>query len=88
MRQLTGSDSMLMQLPTPEDCISRTARCATEPGAGGKRDTLLLGGEHDGAHVGVVVRRLDELRMAGVGDIGELGDAGGLQRGVDLYLPG
>ena len=26
MRQFTGSDSMLMQLPTPEDCISSTAR--------------------------------------------------------------
>ena len=27
IRQLIGSDSMLMQLPTPEDCISSTARC-------------------------------------------------------------
>ncbi len=26
MRQFTGSDSMLMQLPTPEDCISSAAR--------------------------------------------------------------
>ena len=49
MRQFTGSDSMLMQLPTPEDCISSTARCAAEPGAGGQRDAFLLGRQDRGA---------------------------------------
>ena len=88
MRQFTGSDSMLMQLPTPEDCISSTARCAAQPGAGGERDAFLLGGQHDGAHVRIGVRRLDQLRVAGVGDVGEQRDACGLQRGVDLRLPG
>ena len=88
MRQFTGSDSMLMQLPTPEDCISSTARCAAQPGAGGERDAFLFGGQHDGAHVGVRVRRFDQMRVAGVWDVAEQRDTCGLQRGVDLRLPG
>ena len=74
MRQFTGSDSMLMQLPTPEDCISSTARCPPSQAPAAKRDAFLLGGQHDGAHVGVGVRRFDQVRVAGVRDVGEQRD--------------
>ena len=77
-----------MQLPTPEDCISSSRALAPQPGARGERDPFLLGGQHDGAHVGIGVRRFDELRVAGVGDVAKLGDPGVPQRGVDLCLPG
>ena len=55
-----GSESMLMQLPTPLDCISSTARCAAEPGAGGEPDAFLLGGQHGGLDGGVAMRQLDQ----------------------------
>ncbi len=42
---MRDSDSMLMQLPTPLDCISSAASLAAEPGAGRQRDALFLGGQ-------------------------------------------
>ena len=88
MRQFTGSDSMLMQLPTPEDCISSTARCppSQAPAASAMPSSSVV--STTARMSGIGVRRLDQVRVAGVGDIGELCDARRLQRGVDLRLPG
>ncbi len=49
--QLRNSENILMQLPTPLDCISSAARCAAKRGAGDEADAFLLGGQH---HVGDV----------------------------------
>ncbi len=65
------SDSMLMQLPTPLDCISSTAARAAEIGAGGERHAFLLGGERDRAHAGVGERTVDQHGVAGVRHVGE-----------------
>src|SRR5215469_7338456 len=68
------SESMLMQLPTPLDCISSTARAA-QIGAGDQRHALLLGGQRDRMNVGIGERAVDQDRMPGIRHIGDLRDA-------------
>ena len=79
-RQVRASDSMLMQLPTPARLHQQRGALAAEPGAGGKRHALLLGGEHHVADCRVGAAALDQPGMAGIGHIADLADVGALER--------
>src|SRR5690606_22861569 len=61
---------------------------AAEPRAAEQRDSLLLGGERDRAHLRILEAALDQPLVSGIGDEGDLADAGLRQRVVDVVLPG
>ena len=60
--QLRMSENRFTQLPTPEDCISKTARCPP-PGAGNYADTFFLGRRRQRADRVVGVESLDQGRF-------------------------
>ena len=84
---MAASDSMLMQLPTPLDCISSTLALAAEPGARGDGDAFLLGRQDRRDDFGVGLEQFDQLGVASIGHISNLADAGRLQAIVDLDRP-
>src|ERR1700728_827562 len=77
--QLRKSENILMQLPTPLDCIR---------GTGNEADAFLLGGQH---HVGdgvVGLAQLDQPAVAGIRHIADLADADAPEMTVDCVRPG
>ena len=77
-----------MQLPTPARLHEQHPARAAEVRAREQADAFLLGGKRDGVDSGVVQGAVDELLVAGVGDVGELGDVEIAQHPVDLVGPG
>jgi hypothetical protein len=72
---------MLMQLPTPLGALP------AEPGAGGQRDTLLLGSQRYGANRRVGLHPLDEPRMSGIRHVADLTNISRPERVEYLVAP-
>ena len=86
-RQVRASDSMLMQLPTPLDCISSAQRSppSQAPAASATPSSSVVSATSWMSRIGAAA--LDQPRMAGVGHIADLAHAGALERGVQPVRP-
>ena len=86
-RPITGSDSILMQLPTPLDCIRRTLRCPPSQAPTADRDPLLLGREHVRDNLRIGRKQLDQRAMPSIGYVGHLMHIRGFQNAINIRRP-
>ena len=73
---------MLMQLPTPLDCISSAPRWPPSQAPASERHALLLARQRHRAHRRSAATQLDQPRMPGIGHIADLPDFRCLQSAI------
>jgi hypothetical protein len=78
-------DSIFLQFPVPLDCISKTPRAPPEIGPGEQRDALLSRQCHR-MNLWVGQRAVDQRLMAGIRNIGELGDIVPAQQRIERVV--